>query len=84
MIHHDLDEAFIRNLETYQLVEFVVKDTDRYVYVRQLPRLEQIIRLHYVLEINMEGIDVIRHMIDRMENMHRTIQQLKNRLSLYE
>ncbi|MBK7223964.1 MAG: MerR family transcriptional regulator [Saprospiraceae bacterium] len=63
IIHHNLDETFIENLETYQLIKFVVHDTDKYLLEEQLPVLEQIIRLHYDLQINMEGIDVITHML---------------------
>ncbi|MBK7468124.1 MAG: MerR family transcriptional regulator [Saprospiraceae bacterium] len=84
IIHHNLDETFIENLETYQLIKFVVHDTDKYLLEEQLPVLEQIIRLHYDLQINMEGIDVITHMLGRMENMQQTIQQLEKKLRLYE
>ncbi|WP_428741090.1 chaperone modulator CbpM [Tenacibaculum sp.] len=84
IIHHNLDEQFIESIESFQLIEFVVKDSDRYVYIEQLPTLEKIIRLYYDLEVNMQGIDVINNMLDRMDAMHRTIQQLQNKLKLYE
>ncbi|TDQ27469.1 chaperone modulator CbpM [Tenacibaculum caenipelagi] len=84
IVHHNLDEQFIESIESFQLIEFVVKDSDRYVYIEQLPTLEKIIRLYYDLEVNMQGIDVINNMLDRMDAMHRTIQQLQNKLKLYE
>ena len=84
IIHHNLDETFIENLESYQLISFVEDETDKYLPEEQLPVLEQIIRLHFDLKINLEGIDVITHMIQRMENMQQTIQQLENKLKLYE
>ena len=84
IVHHNLDEQFIESIESFQLIEFVVKDTDKYVYVEQLPTLEKIIRLYYDLEVNMEGIDVINNMLDRMDMMRKTIQQLENKLKLYE
>lgn len=84
IVHHNLDEQFIESIESFQLIEFVVKDTDKYVYVEQLPTLEKIIRLYYDLEVNMQGIDVINNMLDRMDMMRKTIQQLENKLKLYE
>ncbi|WP_028891854.1 chaperone modulator CbpM [Tenacibaculum sp. 47A_GOM-205m] len=84
IIHHNLDEHFIESIESFQLIEFVVKGSDRYLYTEQLPTLEKIIRLYYDLEVNMEGIDVINNMLDRMDHMHKTIQQLENKLKLYE
>ncbi|WGH76025.1 chaperone modulator CbpM [Tenacibaculum tangerinum] len=84
MVHHHLDEQFIESVESFQLLEFVVKDSNKYVYTEQLPVLEKIIRLHYDLEVNMQGIDVINNMLDRMDAMHTTIQQLENKLKRYE
>lgn len=84
IVHHNLDEQFIESIESFQLIEIVVKDTDKYVYVEQLPTLEKIIRLYYDLEVNMQGIDVINNMLDRMDMMRKTIQQLENKLKLYE
>ncbi|WP_440121372.1 chaperone modulator CbpM [Tenacibaculum sp. Ill] len=84
IVHHNLDEQFIESIESFQLIEFVVKDSNKYLHTEQLPILEKIIRLHYDLEVNMQGIDVINNMLDRMDSMHKTIQQLENKLKLYE
>ncbi|MBK7634285.1 MAG: MerR family transcriptional regulator [Saprospiraceae bacterium] len=71
-----------RKSESYQLISFVEDDTDKYLPEEQLPVLEQIIRVHCDLKINLEGIDVITHMIQRMENMQQTIQQLENKIEV--
>jgi len=84
IVHHNLDEQFIESIESFQLIEFVVKDSNKYLYTEQLPILEKIIRLHYDLEVNMQGIDVINNMLQRMDSVHKTIQQLENKLKLYE
>ncbi len=84
IVYHNLDEQFIESIESFQLIEFVVKDANKYVYAEQLPALEKIIRLYYDLEVNMQGIDVINNMLNRMDVMHKTIQQLQNKLKLYE
>ncbi|MFV0564506.1 MAG: chaperone modulator CbpM [Flavobacteriaceae bacterium] len=84
VVCHDIDNDFMEQLETYQLVEFVMKDANRYIYVEQLPKVERFIRLHYDLDINLEGIEVIKNMLDKMETMQGTIRQLQNRLTIYE
>lgn len=84
IVHHNLDEEFIANLELYQLIEFVTIDTGKYLHQKELPALEKIIRLHYDLKINMEGIDVINHMTERIKRMQRSILHLENKLKLYE
>ncbi len=84
IVCHNLDNNFIEQLEAYQLVEFVVKDANRYIYQDHLPKVERFIRLYYDLEINMEGIEVIKNMLDKMETMQDTIRHLQNRLHIYE
>ncbi|MBD0832762.1 chaperone modulator CbpM [Aestuariibaculum sediminum] len=84
MEHHSLDVDFIDAIENYQLVTFVVQKSSKYIREDDMPRLEQIIRLHYDLEINMAGIEVIKHMLDKMEGLHDTIRKLQNKLNRYE
>ncbi|MFV0590017.1 MAG: chaperone modulator CbpM [Draconibacterium sp.] len=83
-IHHNLDDGFMERVESCQLIEFVFKESEKFMYVEQLPVLEQIIRLHFDLQVNMEGIDVITQMLKRMDKLQQTIQHLENRLRLYE
>jgi hypothetical protein len=40
--------------------------------------------LYHELHINIEGIDAIHHLLQRIENMQHEIIALKNRLSFYE
>jgi hypothetical protein len=49
-----------------------------------LGRLERIVRLHFELDINLEGIETITHLLERMEAMQENIARLKNRLKAYE
>ena len=42
------------------------------------------VRLHYDLEINMEGIDAITHLLKKLQTMQDEISVLKNKLRVYE
>ena len=46
--------------------------------------MEKISRLHDELEINVEGIEAITHLLERIENLQNEIASLENRLRLYE
>ncbi len=50
----------------------------------QLSRIEQLARLHYDLEINLEGLEAISHLLDRMVTSDREARSLRERLRLYE
>ena len=50
----------------------------------QLQQLEKYIRFYYELDINMEGIETITHLLHRVISLQDEITELRNRLRLYE
>ena len=51
---------------------------------QQLPRLERLARMHYDLDINLEGIEAISHLLERVERMQHDLRALQEWLHLYE
>ena len=45
---------------------------------------EIMVRLYYEMDINMEGIETINHLLNRMNEMQQEIVKLQNRLGVYE
>ncbi len=83
-VHHRIDLSFIRALKDSGLIEITTSDEKLYLPETQLPYLEKLARLYYELDINLEGIETISYLLNRMNNMQEEIWRLKNRLSLYE
>jgi chaperone modulatory protein CbpM len=81
---HNLEISFIKSLEEEGLIEIIIINQTLCVPAGELPRLEQIVRFHSELNINLEGIDAINHLLQRIENMQHDIVSLRNRLSFYE
>jgi hypothetical protein len=79
-IHHNIELSFIHSLKEYDMIETVLKEEKIYLPISELPRLEKIIRLHFELDINLEGIETITHLLERIELMQERITQLTNRL----
>ena len=50
----------------------------------QLPDVERYSRMYYDLSINIEGIDAIHHLLERMEEMQQEIYSLHNKLRLLD
>ena len=82
--YHKIEFSFIKNLEDFGLIEVKTIEETRVIHEDQLEKLERILRLHQELEINMEGIDTITHLLLRINSMQEEIRSLKNKLSLYE
>lgn len=82
--HHEIEVTFVQSLQENKLIELVVVRDEIFVHTNQLPRLEKMVRLYYDLDINLEGIEVINQLLQRIENMQQEIGTLKNRLNLFD
>ena len=83
-MYYDVDAAFISQLQEYGLVELSNIDETVFVPVDQFSNLERMIRLHYDLNINLEGLDAINEMLKRIESMQSQLTTISNKLRLYE
>lgn len=71
---------FIVSLENEGLIETTVYDDQTYISVSQLDELETFTRLYYDLSINIEGIDVIHNLLQKIRNMEQELTFLKRNL----
>lgn len=83
-IHHHIDISFIYSLKDSGLIELTSSGEKIYVPLAELSRLEKMVRLYYEMDINLEGIETISYLLERMYSMQQTILQLSNRLERYE
>lgn len=83
-IHHHIDISFIYSLKDSGLIELTSSGEKIYVPLAELSRLEKMVRLYYEMDINLEGIETISYLLERMNSMQQTILQLSNRLERYE
>ena len=81
---HQLEISFINSLKDHGMIETVFIEQSLCIYAEELPRLEQIVRLHRDLDINIEGIEVINDLLERIEEMQSEIARLKKRLDFFE
>ena len=82
-VHHNIELSFIHSLNEAGLIQITTIEEKLYVPVNQLPDLEKLVRLYYELDINLEGIETITHLLKEINNMHEQIAQLTHRLYLY-
>lgn len=83
-IHSRIEPGFIKQLQNEGLIEIQVIDNESYIDTSQLKRLEQYVSWHYDLAINVEGIDVIRNLLNRMDDMQKEMNNLRQQLKLID
>ncbi len=81
---HNIEVSFIRTLQETGLIEITTIEETVYIHSSQLQDLERIVHLHFELDINLEGIETIDHLLKRINYMQDEIMFLRNRLRLYE
>ncbi|WP_299124320.1 chaperone modulator CbpM [uncultured Winogradskyella sp.] len=82
--HYNVPASFIDALQDYELIEITITDNVTYLKTNQLNDVEKMIRLHYDLEINLEGIDAIYNLLKKNEELQNEITRLQNRLNFYD
>jgi hypothetical protein len=82
--HYNVPKTFINALHEYDLVEITITDNENYIKTNQLNDIEKMMRLHYDLEINLEGIDAIYNLLKQVEDLQNQIVTLRNKLNIYE
>jgi chaperone modulatory protein CbpM len=82
--HYNIEDRFLQRLQEHGLVSVIHVEEDDFIPLEDLQALEKLIRLHYEMDINLEGIEAILNLLDRVESMNREIILLRNRLSFYE
>ncbi len=82
--NHNIEISFISTLQETGLIEVTTIEETEFIHVSQLQQLEKIMHLYHDLDINIEGIDAIFNLLQRIDDMQGEITSLKNRLRLYE
>lgn len=81
--YHHVSYSFISGLEQAGLIEIATIEDQQYLHQDQLREVEKLVRMHTELEINMEGIEAIAHLLHRMKQMQQELKTLQLRLQLY-
>jgi hypothetical protein len=79
-----IDPSFIQTLQEYGLLHTNIISGAVYIPEDELPSLEKMMRLHFEMDINIEGIETIHYLLQKIENMQEEMQQLRNRIAVYE
>lgn len=82
--HYRVENSFIYSLKDFGLVEIITFEEEEVIPEEQVKDFEKMLRLHYDLDINLEGIDAIYNLLHQIRELQEEVQQMKNRLSRWE
>lgn len=82
-IHCKVDVSFIHSLHELGHIEVILENDDHFITEEQLKTLESMIYFHTELQINLEGVDAIAHLLKKIETLQDELTVTKNRLNAY-
>ena len=80
-IHNNIEYSFISTLHDSGLIHVTFIKRSSFIHTDELHKLEKFIRLHYDLDINVEGIETINYLLDKIEDMQLEILRLRDCLA---
>ena len=81
---YQVELNFLETLESYGLISISYRDNQRFILKEEIAELEKYSRLHYDLSINVEGIDALHNMLEKIKQLQQEAEQLRARLRIYE
>lgn len=79
-----IEKSLFAELNNAGLIEVTIIEKTECLHKDRLWIFEKIIRIHKDLNINVEGIDAVMNLLERVEQLNKELQQIKKRLELYE
>ncbi|MFD0941081.1 chaperone modulator CbpM [Pedobacter boryungensis] len=76
-VYYSIETTFVQQLNEQGLIELSRSGKKAFISYEQLPDLERYMRLHYDLEINMAGIETIKHLLNRMQELQQKLKSLQ-------
>jgi chaperone modulatory protein CbpM len=83
-IYHNVEISFIHSLHQSGLLDIVIVEETVFIQSEQLEQLEKLARLHYDLDINLEGIETIAYLLEKVSRLQEEMTTIKNKLRVYD
>ena len=82
--YYHVERTFIETLESYGLISISYKENQRFILKDELTELEKFSRMYYELDINIPGIDALKHLLEKIKELQQETEMLRTRLRIYE
>jgi phage terminase small subunit len=81
---YEIEVSFVSHLRELGLIQLTSIEESYFVHRDYIEDVERMMRLHRDLDVNPEGIDVIFNLLHKVDHLHNEVNELRNRLRLYE
>ncbi len=82
--HYQIELAFVQRLGEMELIEFQTVDQLVCIHEDHLTDLERLLRLQRELNLELDSMDVVLHLVKKVEHLQAELARLEARLRIYE
>lgn len=79
-IHYKVEANFLQELSDCGLLQLTIYEQQTFIDHNQLSDLEKYMHLHYDLDINLAGIEAIKHLLERVQQLQLELNKLRSDL----
>lgn len=72
--YYSIETSFVQSLSEHGLIELTEVNESYQIDHDHLPLLEKYMHMHYDLDINMEGIEVIARLLKKIEHLQSALK----------
>ncbi len=74
---HNIEIDFVTSLHQFELIQLKNIEENLFIEITQLPEIKRCITFYYDLEINLEGIEAIVHLLRKIKTLQTENSVLK-------
>ena len=78
--HYQLQISFLEQLEEIGLIALVRENELVFISEEKVSNLEKVLRLHEELSVNLEGIDIILNLLNKVGSLQAELNDAKQQL----
>lgn len=82
--HYNVELSFIQSLHQSGLIEVIYQEEKLFLPLDDISHLEKLVRMHYEMDINLEGIETICHLLNKIDVMQQQINTMSRQLRQVE
>lgn len=82
-IHYEVELSFFRSLDDVGIIELTVIDDAPFVAKEKLTDLEKVIRLHRDLDLDVEAIEIILDLLQKVNALEAELKVKDHKLKVY-
>jgi hypothetical protein len=83
-VHYQVEMSLFSVLQDFGIIELLTIEDAHFIHEDKIRVVEKVVRMQKDLNLNLESIDIVLNLLDKINDLQSELNTVKNRLRLYE